>query len=161
MNGVLDRLREVIASDDLGTLVYGRFSERHSEVDLGLGVTRLLGLAHEFFGPVDRVHARGQWIGEHGALTLTLDHTNGAICLIDLSAVVVEPLFAERAMSIRIEGNRATVELLPGSIVRLSGEGWRREETIGPLVWPTTGEDPAIQDLLARAMRSAETGEAA
>lgn len=158
MCGSLEAIREILRSGELGALSYLRLSRRHPDVDLGTDVAGLLALAQEWLGEVERVHARGQWVGETGALTLVSDHPAGAVGLIDLSTATSSLGFEPLATLARIEGDKGTLEILPGPIMRQSAPGWREERQVDALILPQAG--PEIESVLQRAMASAESGEA-
>ena len=185
-----------IETGTIGTPHYARLHLRNAPAVSGdgFGVDALTGpgacaldAALWLLGDVQRVHCRSQSFGQDSAwdaATLTLDH-GGAIALVDASLARDGATEAPADLLIRIEGDRATVELVEGRRMVVSGDGPRREQDFGAggreagragllaaqrslVGWLARGERPvstgedalAALRLVARAADSAKTGRA-
>ncbi|MGF1476004.1 MAG: Gfo/Idh/MocA family protein [Geminicoccaceae bacterium] len=152
-------VKRVIESGRIGTPTYARIQFRHAYdiytnqpylrteprlaiMDLGI---HLLDVARDLLGEVSRLHCRRQKINPEVAgedcVTITLDHENGAVSLVDFSfSTVLTPDPFPQTL-IRVEGGRGTVELLADYRLRISGAGPTEEKDVEPKV-PSWGAKP-------------------
>jgi D-apiose dehydrogenase len=152
-------VKDVLDAGEIGAATYARIQFRHAYdiytnqpylkteprlaiQDLGIHV---LDLARFFLGEATRLHCRTQRVNPEVAgedcVTIILDHSNGAVSLVDFSFYTsLEPDPFPQTL-VRIEGTKGTVELFQGYRLRVSGPGWSREADVEPEV-PSFGAKP-------------------
>ena len=152
-------VKAVLESGEIGDPTYARIQFRHAYdiytnqpylkteprlaiQDLGI---HLLDVARYYLGEATSLHCRTQRVNPEVAsedcVTIVLEHASGAISLVDFSFFTkLEPDPFPQTL-VRIEGSKGTVELFQGYRLRVSGQGWHREEDVEPEV-PAFGAKP-------------------
>jgi len=147
-------VKAVLDAGEIGAPTYARIQFRHAYdiytnqpylkteprlaiQDLGIHV---LDVARYYLGEATSLHCRTQRINPDVAgedcVTSVLEHASGAVSLVDFSFFTkLEPDPFPQTL-VRIEGTKGTVELFQGYRLRVSGQGWSREEDVEPEVPP-------------------------
>lgn len=147
-------IKAVLEAGEIGAPTYARIQFRHAYdiytnqpylkteprlaiQDLGIHV---LDVARYCLGEAASLHCRTQRINPEvtgeDCVTIVLEHASGAVSLVDFSFFTkLEPDPFPQTL-VRIEGSKGTVELFQGYRLRVSGQGWSREEDVEPEVPP-------------------------
>jgi len=147
-------IKAVLEAGEIGAPTYARIQFRHAYdiytnqpylkteprlaiQDLGIHV---LDVARYYLGEAASLHCRTQRINPEvtgeDCVTIVLEHASGAVSLVDFSFFTkLEPDPFPQTL-VRIEGSKGTVELFQGYRLRVSGQGWSREEDVEPEVPP-------------------------
>lgn len=158
-------IKRLLEEGRIGKPSYARISFRHGYdiytgqpylltekrlaiMDLGI---HLLDVLRYLMAEPSRLFCRTQQVNPRvvgeDCVTITTDHEDGGVALVDFSfAAVIDPDPFPQTL-IRIEGDRGTLELLEGYKLRVSGDGPPVEINVEPKV-PAFGAKPwhAIQE---------------
>ncbi|MEZ5824137.1 MAG: Gfo/Idh/MocA family oxidoreductase [Geminicoccaceae bacterium] len=146
----MQAVRRVIDEGRIGRPSYARIQHRHKHdiyagqpylrsekrlavMDVGV---HLLDLARFFIGEVENVHARMQTVGSdvvgEDSVVMSLGHADEAVTLVDISFASFRQPDPFPQTLVRIEGDRGTIELAAGYLMRVSSSAGGENFDVSP-----------------------------